>query len=675
PVIFGTVFEQSLGHGEAGAKLRHALGAHFTYESDIQKIVRPTIVRPWEARIAVAKTAKELRQLLIELRAFRVLDPACGSGNFLFVAYRALRELEQRILLRLFTEFPAQFKEIGLASGISPKQFFGLDVNANAVEVAKVTLMLARRLAHRQAEQFWEEHKDVLPGGDTAVLEFEKDLPLDNLDDNIRCCDALFTPWPEVEAIIGNPPFLGSRYLAKEHGYEYARKVHAAFPEAAKMADFCVYWFRLAHDRLKSGGRAGLVGTKTIRQNESREASLDYVVKNGGTITEAIAHQVWSGEAAVHVSIVNWVKGEQGGTKALYTQLGDAKDSPWKREELADIGPTLTSKTDSTNARRLTANEKAKKCFTGQNPVNAGFFLMPEEAQKMIAADAKNREVLFPYMIGRDLLEFGGPTRWIIDFAQRDLMAAMKYEIPFKRAKEKVMPVVLERAEREKKAKGEEVTRYTRIAQRWWQFYDYRPGTVAAINSVPRYIACSRTTKRSIFEFVSCEIHADTKLVIFPLHDDYSFGILQSGIHWEWVVAKGSTLKGDQNYTSDTVFDTFAWPQAATLKEAQAVAKAARELRALRRKIMEGNDWSLRALYRTLETPGDNALRDAHAALDAAVRRAYGMKDGEDILAFLLKLNLDLAAKEAKGEPITPPGLPPCVKDAKEFVTADCVTV
>ena len=323
------------------------------------------------------------------------------------------------------------------------------------------------------------------------------------------------------------------------------------------MADFCVYWFRLAQDRLKPGGRAGLVGTKTIRQNESREASLDYVVNHGGTITEAVAHQVWSGEAAVHVSIVNWLKGKQDGLKKLFTQLGDAKDSPWKGEELPEIGPTLTSRTDVTRARRLAANEKAKKCFTGQNPVNAGFFLQPEEARAMIEADPKNREVLFPYMIGRDLIEHGGPTRWIIDFAQRDLLTSMRYEIPFARVKKEVMPVVLDRAEREKKAKGEEVTRYTRIAQRWWQFYDYRPGTIAAINSVPRYIACSRTTKRSIFEFVSNAIHADSKIVVFSFADDYSFGILQSGIHWAWVVAKGSTLKGDQNYTSDTVFDTF----------------------------------------------------------------------------------------------------------------------
>jgi type II restriction/modification system DNA methylase subunit YeeA len=128
PVIFGTLFEASLGKEE-----RHALGAHFTYEADIQKIVRPTIVRPWEERIAAAKNVSELLELLRQLRAFRVLDPACGSGNFLFVAYRALRELEQNLLVKLFTQDKRQFEKAGTASGISPKQFFGLDVNENAV--------------------------------------------------------------------------------------------------------------------------------------------------------------------------------------------------------------------------------------------------------------------------------------------------------------------------------------------------------------------------------------------------------------------------------------------------------------------------------------------------------------------------------------------------------------
>ena len=222
-------------------------------------------------------------------------------------------------------------------------------MNEFAVELAKVTLMLARRLAHRDAEIFWEEHRDVLPGGDTSALEFEKDLPLDNLDDNILCRDALFTPWPEVEA--------------------------------------------------------------------------------------------------------------------------------------KDIGPR-------------------------QNH-----------------------------------------------------------------------------------------------AKTWWQFWHPRPEVIALLPKLPRYIVCSRVTKRPVFEFVSPEIHPNEAVVAFTLPDDYSFGILQSGIHWEWFKARCSTLKADFRYTSDPVFDSFPWPQKPTLAQVQAVVKAARELRQLRRFIMEKNEWPLRELYRTLTPP------------------------------------------------------------------------
>jgi len=165
----------------------------------------------------------------------------------------------------------------------------------------------------------------------------------------------------------------------------------------------------------------------------------------------------------------------------------------------------------------------------------------------------------------------------------------------------------------------------------------------------------------------------DNALAVFAFADDYSFGILQSGIHWAWFTAKCSTLTARFRYTSDTVFDTFPWPQKPSAKQIRAVADAACELRALRRQIMDANGWSLRELYRTLETPGDNKLLDAQAALDTAVRAAYGMKEKEDILAFLLTLNLALAEKEAKNEPITPPGLPAFVPEPRTFVSNDCV--
>src|SRR5262249_44848370 len=314
--------------------------------------------------------------------------------------------------------------------------------------------------------------------------------------------------------------------------------------------------------------------------------SLDYVLDNGGTITEAVATQVWSGEAAVHVSIVNWVKGKCPEPKHLFTQRGDDVDGDWLKEETDWINSSLSTRTDVSGARQLQVNQKPKRCFQGQNPVNEGFFLTPEEAAELLAKNRGLGEVVHPYMIGRDLVEQNGPSRYVIDFAQRDMLGAMAYPEAFDRVKELVMPRVLEKAEKEKAATGKEKTRWTRMANRWWQFRDYQPGTMAAIAPLPRYVACARVTKRPIFEFISTRIHPDTQLIVFPFPDDYSFGILQSGLHWAWFTAKCSTLTERFRYTSDTVFDTFPWPQSPKPAHVAAVAAVAVALRALRRRVM-----------------------------------------------------------------------------------------
>ncbi|HVM49974.1 MAG TPA: type IIL restriction-modification enzyme MmeI, partial [Candidatus Acidoferrum sp.] len=236
--------------------------------------------------------------------------------------------------------------------------------------------------------------------------------------------------------------------------------------------------------------------------------------------------------------------------RKLFTQIGDAKDSPWRCAELGTIGPTLSTGTDASQAKALRANQEPKCVYQGQNPVSEGFFLTPEEAGALLRKDPLCQEVIFPYMIGRDLVADGRPTRWIIDFGQREMTEAMRYKPAFARVKELVMPDVLAKAEKEKAATGKNSTRWTRMANRWWQFRDYQPGTMAAIAGLPRYITCARVTKRPIFEFISSAIHPDNMLIVFPFADDYSFGILQSGIHWAWFKARCSTLKGDFRYTS-----------------------------------------------------------------------------------------------------------------------------
>lgn len=674
PPIFGTLFQSSMGK-----ERRHAFGAHFTSEADIQKVVLPTIVRPWRERIEGAKTLKELRGLLEELRAFRVLDPACGSGNFLYVAFRELKRLELSLMAKIHAEFGKKAQAaVGTRSLVSTKQFYGLDKEEFAVELAKVTLMIAKELAIDESHAWIDAEQLDLP------IEFDAALPLDNLDDNIKAADALFSPWPKAHAIVGNPPFQSKNKMQGEYGPAYLNQLRDAYPGVPGRADYCVYWFRKAHDALPKGGHAGLVGTNTIRQNYSREGGLDYIVGNGGTITEAVSSQVWSGDAVVHVSIANWVKGDAPGKKKLFTQLGDAEDSPWSVAEVDVIGPALSAGFDVTQAVRLRANIESGACYQGQTHGHEGFLLGSDEAATMLKDAAKNAEVLLPYLTGDDLLSHQPPMpqRYVIDFQPRDVLAAGQYPKLMERLKATVLAdrqdAAKEEAERNKAAldanpKAKVNQHHRNFLNKWWMLSYPRSELIAKIASMPRYIVCARVTKRPVFEFVDSGVRPSDALQVFPLSDDYSFGILQSGVHWAWFVARCSTLKGDFRYTSDTVFDTFPWPQKPTLPQVKKVAEAAVALRALRRKVMAENNWSLRELYRTLDTPGKNPLRDAQDSLDAAVRAAYGMKPKDDPLAFLLALNGELAECEASMKPVTGPGLPPGMKG--EFVTGDCVGV
>jgi SAM-dependent methyltransferase len=689
PEVFGTLFEKSLEDDQRTSDDRHKYGAHFTHPADIMKIVGPTIVEPWCGQVEGAKTRKRLLELLDRLHHFRVLDPACGSGNFLYIAYRELKRIEARIFERLQTEFKTDAKQAGQLrlSFLSAQNFYGLDILPFAVDIAKVTMMIARKLA------IDELHIN------------EPDLPLDNLDQNFLTGDALLTPaglpaqWPKADVIIGNPPFLGSRYFAKEHGYDYVRKVHAAFPDVPKMADFCVYWFRKAADHLPPctaedplAGRAGLVGTQNIRNNESRIGGLDHVAKSG-TIVEAVDNQPWSGEANVHVSIVNWVKSQDVALlpkarrlwfkvePSMAGKVGKprkkgvtaAKHYDLNFRDCALINPTLSDQTDVGVARSLSVNYEPKRVFQGQNPVHDGFKLNRHEAASILKEHPEVREVLFPYLLGMDLVTNGAPDIWVIDFAQMNMFDAMKYSAAFVIVKERVMQDVLEKAEKEKAATGKETTRWSRMAERWWQFRDYMPGTMNAVRSLSRYIVCPRVTKRPTFEFVSRDVHPDGSLSVFAFEDDYSYGIIQSSVHWQWFFAKCSKLTERLRYTSDTVFETFPWPQSPTAKQIEAVAEAGREVRRVRAEALVKLKGGLRALYRTLELPGANPLKDAHAALDAAVLAAYGFNAKQDLLSQLLSLNLAVAQKLERGEPVTAPGVPPSYPDVQNLITDDCI--
>ncbi|MRG98133.1 N-6 DNA methylase [Polyangium spumosum] len=668
PAIFGTLFQATMNEDE-----RHERGAHYTPEAAIfEHVVRPSLIQPWRARIREAATLKELLPLRDALTKLRILDPACGSGNFLYVAYRELKRLELELLEKVHERFSAETRlKVGSTTSIQTRQFFGIDKDAFAVELAKVTLMLGKKLALDEAHHALDVAQAELG------LDIDQPLPLDNLDDNIQCNDALFCEWPTADLIIGNPPFQSKNKMQREFGAEYVRRVRNRYPDVPGRADYCVYWFRRAHDELKVGTTAGLVGTNTVRQNYSREGGLDYIVKNGGTITEAVSTMVWPGEAVVHVSVVNWRKGEAEGLKKLSWQEGDDRNSPWKEVMLDRIPSSLSSSLDVTGAKGLRANAEGEACYQGQTHGHEGFLLSPDDARAAIAASQANREVIFPYLIGDDLLTgTGQPSRWVIDFHPRDQLEARRYQLPFRRVKELVLPDREDAAAREK-AHNEGLEKrgnkhHENFLRRWWLLSYPRRDLITKLRDINRYIACSRLTKRPIFEFVSSAIRPSDVVMVFPLEDDYSFGVLQSGIHWAWFNARCSTLKRDWRYTSNTVFDSFPWPQTPDAKQVAAVAKAAVELRKLRRELARRDKLSLRAMYASMEDPGKHPLKDAHASLDAAVRAAYGMGARKDPLAFLLDLNQACAAREAKGQTITGPGLPPGIP-TKGLVTKDAI--
>lgn len=682
PAIFGTIFQQSMD-----AAARHAFGAHFTSEADIQRIVGPTIVKPWRERIDAATTMRQLVALRRELANFRVLDPACGSGNFLYVAFRELARLDQRILLRLkalvsFKEFENQSKQL---VAINPLQFYGIDLESFGVELAKVSLMIAKKLALDEAIATLAEGEGEYSKG-TAELSFHKyeALPLDNLDTNIRCDDALFADWPEVDAIIGNPPYQSKNKAQQELEPGYLQKLRARYPEIDGRADYCVYWFRLAHDQLASGKRAGLVGTNTVRQNYSREGGLDYITQHGGEITEAVSSMIWPGDAVVHVSIVNWIKGKQPGKKRLYIQEGNDLDTGWRHADFDVINSSLSFATDVTSAKRLKANIEAP-CFQGQTHGHEGFLVSPADAKLMLKKHSDFGNVLHPFLIADDLIGdvTARPSRYVIDFQGKDIVESQGYVPLFSQVQRRVLPSRKAAADKETERNNAILRSYptakvnkhhANFLKQWWVLSYPRAEMIEEIEKIDRYIACGCVTKRPIFEFVSGKIRPNAALQVFAFPDDYSFGILQSGLHWLWFVERCSTLKSDFRYTSNTVFDTFPWPQTPSQGAVEKVAKAAVELRKCRADLRAKRRQSFRELYRTLELPGKHPLKDAHASLDEAVREAYGFGKRSDPLASLLALNHTLAAAEAAGNAIQGPGLPRTIKKRATLVTTDCVS-
>ena len=608
PAIFGNIFEGTANHQE-----RHAYGMHFTSEADIMKIVKPTISNYWDAKIDAANTIAELNSLQLELQDYRVLDPACGSGNFLYLAYQELKEIEKSLLNKISSRRRSSTGKQQMQMGlVTPLQFYGMDINPFAVELAKVTLTIAKKVAI-----------------DKLNLT-EQELPLDTLDSNIVCQDALFTPWVKANAIIGNPPFLGGKRLRSELGDEYTEKIYKKFNDVKGQPDFCTLWFRKANDTIDTNGRVGLVGSNSISQNTSRTASLDYVVEKGGYIHEAISSQVWSGEANVHVSIVNWSK--QKPEKLFLDDL-----------PVEIISTSLKNEISVNFAQKLKANKNSS--FQACELSGKGFIVSELKAKKLIKQDLKNQDILKPMLDGKSLINLHLPKDWVIDFNDMSIEEASDYKLPFKTVKEKVKP---ERDNNKEKSRREH----------WWKYGRSRPAMRKALKGLSCYIAIPKVTKYIVFSPVDISILPCEANMIIASDDYYILGILNSNIHRLWVKAQSSTLKGDTRYTNTTCFETFPFPQpprkgerrfAPTEKIVQQIRNKTTQLHEYRTQQMEKKQWGITQLYNEYFHEPASKLYQLHHELDKLVMQAYGFKAEDDILSELLKLNFELAEKEKQG--------------------------
>lgn len=702
PAVFGTLFEEAL----KATRQRAALGAHYTDRAKILKIVDPVIVWPltaeWEAalgeikahgaaikaadaeRRAVMDAAGEamkadpaaarageagrrkkltaiarkrdaafgaakdrLEAFLSRLAAYRVLDPACGSGNFLYVALHALKDLELRAIIdaERAAGVPPPAPRVGLDA------VKGIEIEAYAAELARVTLWIG--------DLQW-----MRKNGYSAYAE-----PILSKLEQIENRDALLNPdgteaaWPEVDAIIGNPPFLGDRKIATELGAEYTERLRKVFAIEGSV-DFVCYWFDKAATAIesKASTRVGLVSTNSIRGRVNRR-----VLERVGTVSriwEAWSNQPWVLEgAAVRVSMICF------GGEQLSTRLDG--------EAVTRINSDLTaSDADLTKAIKLVENEGV--AFNGIQKTGP-FEVTAEQARRWIAAPPNvngrpNSDVLRPYWNGLDVTRRSRGS-WVMDFTGLSEMEAACYEAPFQQALLTVEPVRRSSRVQNEKARDQ-------LSSSWWLFWRPRPELAQARARLSKIIVTPEVAKHRVFRFVEAAIGIDKNLIAIAREDSTAFGILHSRFHELWSLRMGTSLEDRPRYTPSTTFETFPFPEGLTPNipagdyadgpRAVAIAEAARALNELREawlnpadlvriepevvpgypdRVLPRDDAAAKVLKtRTLTNLYNQRpawLDMAHRRLDEAVAAAYGWPadlSDDEVLERLFALNQERAA-------------------------------
>jgi type II restriction/modification system DNA methylase subunit YeeA len=513
------------------------------------RLVEPVVERPllheWQGHktsiaTALAKSKKHgdksFREaqaafvgFLERLAAFRVLDPACGSGNFLYLALKCLKDIEHRV------NFEAEALGLERQHDVTgPHNVLGIELNEYAAELARVTVWIG--------ELQWRLQKGY---------GFKLNPVLDALD-HIECRDAVLgadgaeAVWPKADAVVGNPPFVGDKKMRGELGDDYTERLRAAYKgRVPGGADLVCYWFERARAQIEAGElqRAGLVSTNSIRGGKNREV-LDRICETA-RIFEAWSDQAWVNDgAAVRVSIVAFGTAQQQPmldglpTTALHADLSATSD-------VAGI--------DLTVVQRLRAN--AKTAFQGSVKVG-DFDLDGEMARSWLQVpnvhQISNALVLRPLRNAKDLTTRPRDA-WIVDFARRAQVEAQLFELPFDLVQRQVKP--FRDANRDKSRR-----------ENWWLHGRTGDDLRAATTTLPRVVVTPRVAKHRLFVWMHPRVYVDDATALFARADDTSFGVLHSRCHELWSLRTCTWMgKGnDPRYTPTTCFETFPFPEGLT---------------------------------------------------------------------------------------------------------------
>jgi hypothetical protein len=703
PSIMGTLFERALEPEQ-----RSQLGAHYTSEADIKTLVEPVLMAPlrreWGAlkgELAAAYVKgkgtpaqrEKLAMFQKKLAGLAVLDPACGSGNFLYVSLQLLLDLEKEVVTYA-TQLGFKF-----APQVSVQQLRAIEINPYAFELAQVSVQIGF-LQWRRDNGFDNDRSPVLQNLDgfqneDALLVPHFHSKAKNLKEaqagEHKGDDALkfYTEreWAKCDVIVSNPPFLGDKVMRRELGDSYVDELRRTYGDRIPgQSDLCCYWFEKAREQIEGRKckRAGLLATQGIRNGANREVLRR--IKETGDIFFAVSDHEWIlAGANVNVSMIGFDDG---------TETNRVLDG----EPAGDIHANLTaSKSEGlglTSAVPLAANESL--CFVGvmkggpfdfDDQKGLEFLTMPNASGK------PNSDVVRPRVTAFDILR-RGEGGWILDFGVYSKPEdCAVYEAPWKYAETVIRPI-------------REVNRRERMAKKWWIHGESRPGMRKQLAAVSRILVTPEVSKHRIFVWLPSVFLPDHKLRAIAFDSDYWFGVLHSHFHEIWALRQGSRLQTRPCYTPTTCFETFPFPRG-TRGRAGPIAAAAKELNELRERWLNPPEWTQ---TRTLTFPGSVAgpwaryvdrksidkktgigtvryprveprdadcaaklkkrtltnlynerpawLAFAHEKLDAAVAAAYRWPadlSDDQILENLLALNLERAAEEAKAARVKKP--------------------